>query len=88
MNVDMNERMCYVMANDRPIRRDDNRPNARALLPRDGNTGAWDGHYIYYYIDDVNVFMFVFNRMKNFLSPLLTSGDFIIEIIGPTPKNS
>ena len=39
----MNERIAFIMANDRPIKRDDPRPCTRALLPRDGNTGAWDG---------------------------------------------
>ena len=48
----MNERLAFMLANDRTIKRNMSGV-ARAMLCRDAHTGAFDGKHIYYYIDNM-----------------------------------
>ena len=52
MNVEMNERIAFMLANDKSIRKNDNRPCARCFIPRDAHTGAYDGANVFYYVED------------------------------------
>ena len=72
-NFLFNERMMFVLANDRGIKRNDDKPCARVFIPRDAHTGATDGEGVYFYVNDCNTFMDVFYRMKN-ISPVLSVG--------------
>lgn len=74
-----NERYAFILANRcSPLR--GFKKMARAFLTRDGNTGAWDGEHIYYFIDDINQFGNVYERLYK-LSPVLQSGKFFLNII-------
>ena len=55
-NIEMNERVAFMLANNRPIKRNCGKV-ARALLSRDAHTAAFDGRNIYYFIDDMDVFV-------------------------------
>ena len=52
----MNERVAFMLANNRPIKRNCGKV-ARALLSRDAHTAAFDGRNIYYFIDDMDIFV-------------------------------
>ena len=75
----MNERYAFVIANRfGPTRGYKN--IARAFLARDGNTGAWDGEHVYYYIDEIQTFGLVYERLLK-LSPVLMYDNCSVNII-------
>ena len=50
---------------------------------RDANTAVWDGEYTYFYNDDVEVFISVYQRLHKQLSIMFKFGNFSIKIIKP-----
>ena len=48
----MNERILFLLANDKSIKRNDNKPCARAFVPRCEHTGVADPKYFYFYVDN------------------------------------
>ena len=45
-----------MIANDKPVKRNNDKV-ARALLSRDGHTWGFDGQHVYYYINDIDVYI-------------------------------
>ena len=52
LNILINERLLFLLVNNRPIRRNDNRACARAFVPRCEHTGAADTKFSYFYVED------------------------------------
>lgn len=56
----------------------------RALLPRDMNTGAWDGIHVYYHTTNEALFMRAFERIHTHTFLCLKEGDYQVNLLDAT----
>ena len=77
----MNERNLFILANGFGPANTKGRKFARALLPRDGNTGAWDGYSGFIYSNEEESFAAAYDNLLNNISAIFKTANFKVNIL-------